>query len=141
MRIGVPKETAAGEHRVALVPEVISKLATKGLDVVAREVGAAGGQVRVESTSPQGTKIILHLPTTLRAELAIPVLCGKQRFAVPSRSVLSVIKLERVESTAEGDWIRIQKEGSVQLIRIYSLDALLGGDGSPKVGEAAVIVG
>jgi hypothetical protein len=30
MRIGVPKETAAGEHRVALVPEVVSKLKAKG---------------------------------------------------------------------------------------------------------------
>ena len=34
MRIGVPKETAAGEHRVALVPEVVAKLKAKGLDVV-----------------------------------------------------------------------------------------------------------
>ncbi|HXB15279.1 MAG TPA: Re/Si-specific NAD(P)(+) transhydrogenase subunit alpha [Solirubrobacteraceae bacterium] len=34
MRIGVPKETAAGEHRVALVPEVVGKLAAKGLEVV-----------------------------------------------------------------------------------------------------------
>ena len=33
MRIGVPKETAAGEHRVALVPEVVSKLKAKGLDI------------------------------------------------------------------------------------------------------------
>ena len=30
MRIGVPKETAAGEHRVALVPEVVSKLTGQG---------------------------------------------------------------------------------------------------------------
>jgi H+-translocating NAD(P) transhydrogenase subunit alpha len=42
MRIGVPKETAAGEHRVALVPEVISKLTAKGLDVVV-EAGAGEG--------------------------------------------------------------------------------------------------
>ena len=34
MRIGVPKETAAGEHRVALVPEVVSKLKAKGLEVL-----------------------------------------------------------------------------------------------------------
>jgi NAD(P) transhydrogenase subunit alpha len=34
MRIGVPKETAAGEHRVALVPEVVGKLRAKGLEVV-----------------------------------------------------------------------------------------------------------
>ncbi|HEY7952271.1 MAG TPA: NAD(P)(+) transhydrogenase (Re/Si-specific) subunit alpha, partial [Solirubrobacteraceae bacterium] len=34
MRVGVPKETAAGEQRVALVPEVVGKLKAKGLDVV-----------------------------------------------------------------------------------------------------------
>lgn len=39
MRIGVPKERAAGERRVALVPEVVRKLAAKGHDVVI-EAGA-----------------------------------------------------------------------------------------------------
>jgi NAD(P) transhydrogenase subunit alpha len=34
MRIGVPKETAQGEQRVALVPEVVGKLTTGGLEVV-----------------------------------------------------------------------------------------------------------
>jgi H+-translocating NAD(P) transhydrogenase subunit alpha len=44
MRIGVPKETAAGERRVALVPEVVRKLAggEAGLEVVV-ERGAGGG--------------------------------------------------------------------------------------------------
>src|SRR5436309_7659129 len=34
MQIGVPKETAAGEHRVALVPEVVGKLKGKGTEIV-----------------------------------------------------------------------------------------------------------
>jgi NAD(P) transhydrogenase subunit alpha len=34
MKVGVPKETAQGERRVALVPEIVSKLAGSGLDVV-----------------------------------------------------------------------------------------------------------
>ena len=34
MRLGVPKETAPGERRVALVPEVVKKLKAKGVDVV-----------------------------------------------------------------------------------------------------------
>jgi NAD(P) transhydrogenase subunit alpha len=34
MRIGVPKETAAGERRVALVPELVSKLTESGIDIV-----------------------------------------------------------------------------------------------------------
>jgi NAD(P) transhydrogenase subunit alpha len=42
MRIGVRKETAADEHRVALVPEVVGKLKAKGLDVLV-EAGAGAG--------------------------------------------------------------------------------------------------
>src|SRR3954453_20115799 len=42
MRIGVPKETAAGERRVALVPEVVRKLTAKDHEVVV-EAGAAEG--------------------------------------------------------------------------------------------------
>src|SRR6201999_1357405 len=42
MRVGVPRETATGERRVALVPEVVSRL--KGLSVaVERGAGAAAG--------------------------------------------------------------------------------------------------
>jgi H+-translocating NAD(P) transhydrogenase subunit alpha len=39
MRVGVPKETAAGERRVALVPELVAKLTGSGIDVVV-EAGA-----------------------------------------------------------------------------------------------------
>jgi proton-translocating NAD(P)+ transhydrogenase subunit alpha len=42
MRIGVPRETAARERRVALVPEVVGKLAGDGFDVlVERSAGEA----------------------------------------------------------------------------------------------------
>jgi H+-translocating NAD(P) transhydrogenase subunit alpha len=34
MRIGVPKETTAGERRVALVPELVTKLTGSGIEVV-----------------------------------------------------------------------------------------------------------
>src|SRR5947208_1232454 len=34
MRVGVPKETAAGERRVALVPDIVAKLVPSGIDVV-----------------------------------------------------------------------------------------------------------
>jgi NAD(P) transhydrogenase subunit alpha len=49
MRIGVPKETAGGEHRVALVPEVVSKLKAKGLDVVVQS--GAGTDALVPDTA------------------------------------------------------------------------------------------
>jgi proton-translocating NAD(P)+ transhydrogenase subunit alpha len=42
LRIGVPTETAPGERRVALVPEIVRKLAAQGHEVVI-EPGAGGG--------------------------------------------------------------------------------------------------
>ena len=39
MKVGVPRESAAGERRVALVPDVVKRLASKGVDVVV-EAGA-----------------------------------------------------------------------------------------------------
>src|SRR5215212_4162634 len=42
MRVGVPRETTAGERRVALVPDVIARL--DGIDVsVERDAGLAAG--------------------------------------------------------------------------------------------------
>lgn len=37
MKIGVPKETAEGEHRVALVPETVARLIADGLEVLVEE--------------------------------------------------------------------------------------------------------
>jgi len=34
MKVGVPKETAAGERRVALVPDIVAKLVASGIEVV-----------------------------------------------------------------------------------------------------------
>jgi H+-translocating NAD(P) transhydrogenase subunit alpha len=42
MNVSVPKETAAGERRVALVPDVVTRLANSGVDVVV-EAGAGEG--------------------------------------------------------------------------------------------------
>src|SRR4051794_34794737 len=51
MRLGVPKETAAGERRVALVPEVVKKLVAKGHEVIV-ESGAG-----VDALIPDGLYI------------------------------------------------------------------------------------
>jgi len=57
MRIGVPKETAAGERRVALVPEVVRKLKAKDHEIVV-EAGAAGGaQLPDEQFTEAGAEI------------------------------------------------------------------------------------
>ncbi|WP_437877162.1 ATP-binding protein [Sorangium sp. So ce513] len=43
-----------------------------GLDVVAREIGALGGQIRVDSTPGVGTTVVLVLPTNAPREGVLP---------------------------------------------------------------------
>jgi proton-translocating NAD(P)+ transhydrogenase subunit alpha len=57
MRIGVPKETAAGEHRVALVPEVVRKLKSKGLDVVVQSGAGADALLTDEAFAEAGASL------------------------------------------------------------------------------------
>ena len=111
-----------------------------GLDVVAREIGAAGGHIRIESQTGVGTHFTLVLPSSLRGELAVPVWSGKQRYAVPCRSVHSVIRPERIEHTAEGAWINLERSDTSQLVRLYSLATLLGNAQPPRIGEAVIVL-
>jgi two-component system chemotaxis sensor kinase CheA len=111
-----------------------------GLDVVAREVAAAGGQIRIESNRNLGTRILLDLPTTLRGEIAVPLRSGSTRYAVPSRSVHSVVRIESIEHTADGDFVRVTGDGGSQLVRLFSLNALSGEGSQPGIGKPAVVL-
>ena len=51
VRVGVPKETAEGEHRVALVPEVVRKLVAKGVEVTVEP--GAGARALIPDTAYQ----------------------------------------------------------------------------------------
>src|SRR5213595_3942255 len=57
MRIGVPKEAAAGEHRVALVPEVVRKLKDKGLDVVVQSGSGSDALLTDDAFAQAGAKL------------------------------------------------------------------------------------
>jgi NAD(P) transhydrogenase subunit alpha len=57
MKVGVPKETAAGERRVALVPEVIKKMAAKGFEVVVEPGAGADAMLSDERYEEAGATI------------------------------------------------------------------------------------
>jgi NAD(P) transhydrogenase subunit alpha len=78
MRIGVPKESIAGERRVALVPEVVKKLVAKGHEVVVE--GGAGQAALVPDElftaagatigDPWGAEVIVKVAPPVDGELA-----------------------------------------------------------------------
>ncbi len=57
MVVGVPKETAPGERRVALVPEVVKRLAGKGVDVVVEPGAGAGALIPDELFAQAGASL------------------------------------------------------------------------------------
>jgi NAD(P) transhydrogenase subunit alpha len=58
VRIGVPRETAPGERRVALVPDSISKLAATGLDVAVERGAGSEASVPDEAYREAGAEIV-----------------------------------------------------------------------------------
>jgi NAD(P) transhydrogenase subunit alpha len=73
MRIGVPKETAAGEHRVALVPEVVGKLQAKGLDVLVQSGAGEGALLGDEQFTEAGAKISTDAGEVWRSDVVVTI--------------------------------------------------------------------
>ena len=73
MRIGVPKETAAGEHRVALVPEVVSKLQAKGLDVLVQSGAGEDALLADEAFTAAGAKITSDAAEVWRSDVVVTI--------------------------------------------------------------------
>jgi proton-translocating NAD(P)+ transhydrogenase subunit alpha len=58
MRIGVPKETAAGERRVALVPDTVAKLVKTGLTVALEQGAGAGARLPDDAYRAAGAALV-----------------------------------------------------------------------------------
>jgi NAD(P) transhydrogenase subunit alpha len=131
MRIGVPRETAAGEHRVALVPEVVSKLKGKGLDVIVQSgAGAdallsdaaftdAGAQVTDDAAEVWRSDVVVTIappdPQAIRGLGAGSILIG---FLAPLTSPQTTRALADAKATA------FAMEAIPRISRAQSMDAL-----------------
>jgi H+-translocating NAD(P) transhydrogenase subunit alpha len=73
MRIGVPKETAAGEHRVALVPEVVGKLKGKGLDVLVQSGAGTDALVPDAAFTDAGAELTQDAGEVWRSDVVLTI--------------------------------------------------------------------
>jgi NAD(P) transhydrogenase subunit alpha len=131
MRIGVPKETAAGEHRVALVPEVVGKLKAKGLDVVVQSGAGtdalltdeafteAGAQITPDAAGVWGCDVVLTIappdPQAIRGLGSDSILIG---FLAPLTSPQTTRALVEAKATA------FAMEAIPRISRAQAMDAL-----------------
>ncbi len=75
MQIGVPKETAEGEHRVALVPEVVGKLSggEHGVEVVVERGAGAGALIPDTQYEEAGSRMVDDPAGVYEAEVVVKV--------------------------------------------------------------------
>jgi len=131
MRIGVPKETAPGEHRVALVPEVIAKLKGRGLEILVQQGAgedallgddaftAAGAQITGDAGEVWRSDIVVTIappdPQQVRALGSGSLLIG---FLQPLTSPATTRALSDAHATA------LAMEAIPRISRAQSMDAL-----------------
>jgi H+-translocating NAD(P) transhydrogenase subunit alpha len=85
MKVGVAKESAPGERRVALVPEVLGKLKAAGLDVLVETGAGAGSAIPDSSFAEAGATIVSTVELLAQADVIL-------RVAKPSESEIKVMR-------------------------------------------------
>jgi H+-translocating NAD(P) transhydrogenase subunit alpha len=73
MRIGVPRETADGERRVALVPEVAKKLSGEGLEVVVQRGAGAGALIPDSQYEESGARLVDDADAVFDSDIVVKV--------------------------------------------------------------------
>lgn len=73
MKIGVPKETAEGERRVGLVPEVVKRLTDQGHEVLVQRGAGAGALIPDSAFEEAGAQMVDDAAPALSADVVIKV--------------------------------------------------------------------
>ncbi len=150
MRIAVPRETAPGERRVALVPDDVAKLVRQGHEVrVERGAGAgaglpdaayeaAGGAATALERALEGAEVVLRVsrPSDAEAELVPPgaLLVGLLQPHRPG-ALLGRLAARGVDAIAME---RVPRSTRAQAMDALSSQATLAGYEAVLVGAAAL---
>jgi NAD(P) transhydrogenase subunit alpha len=85
MKVGVAKETAPGERRVALVPEAVGKLKAAGLDVLVEAGAGSGSAIPDSAFAEAGATIVSSVELLAQSDVIL-------RVAKPSASETKVLR-------------------------------------------------
>jgi len=107
--------------------EVVSDISGRGvgMDVVKRNIQAAGGRVELSSVTGQGTRISIRLPLTLAILDGMSIAVGKEMFILPLSYVVESLQPKAAElHTVQGAAQLIQVRG--EHLPVLSLAKLFG---------------
>jgi H+-translocating NAD(P) transhydrogenase subunit alpha len=145
MKIGVPKETAGGERRVALIPEAVKKLVGQGLEVVV-ERGAGDGALIPDATYEEAGATLADASAVWGADVVVKVAppSAEESARLGSESVLIGFLAplsggESVKAIASSGATSFAMEAVPRISRAQSMDAL--SSQSNVSGYRAALVG
>ncbi len=131
MRVGVPKETVEGEHRVALVPEVVAKLKSKGIDVLVQSGAGADALLPDSAFADAGAELTADAPEIWRSDVVVKIsppnesevgLLGEGSILVGFLAPLTSPQTTRALSAAKATAFAM--ESIPRISRAQSMDAL-----------------
>jgi NAD(P) transhydrogenase subunit alpha len=93
MKIGVARETAPGERRVALVPEALGKLTAAGLEVIVERDAGIGALIPDSAFADAGATVVSTDDLYRQADVVVRVLKPSPEEAARLRSGQAVIGL------------------------------------------------
>jgi two-component system chemotaxis sensor kinase CheA len=114
-----------------------------GMDVVRRNIDAMRGRITIKSVPGQGTTFKITLPLTLAIIDGMLVACGKERYIIPTLSIIESIQPEAsmLVTQAESNEMLNMRGNILPLLR---MDRLLGAKDAiqdPSKGLVVIIEG
>src|SRR4051812_48044970 len=128
MRVGVPRETAEGERRVALVPEIVSRLAGGGFEVLV-EAGAGGAASFPDSAYEEAGARIVSDPYEADAVVRVQKPSAEEGARLRDGQVLigflqPLTDKEGLERLASAGVVAFAMESIPRITRAQPMDAL-----------------
>jgi two-component system chemotaxis sensor kinase CheA len=114
-----------------------------GMDVVRRNIDAMRGRVSIKTVPGQGTTFKITLPLTLAIIDGMLVACGKERYIIPTLSIIESIQPEHSMLVTQGETNEmLNMRGNI--LPLLRMDRLLGAQGAiqdPGKGLVVIIEG
>ncbi len=79
MLIGVPRETAPGEHRVSLTPDTVGRLAKGGLQVIVESGAGVPAALPDADYTAAGARVADAAAVYAEADVVVRVAAGRSR--------------------------------------------------------------
>jgi len=128
MKVGVPRETAPGEHRVALVPESVKRLAGSGFEI-ALERGAGDAASFPDPAYDQAGAAIVDDPYSADAVAKVQMPSAEEAARLRDGQILigflqPLTDREGIDRLADRGVVAFAMESIPRITRAQSMDAL-----------------